>query len=65
MICHSHEEIDILYAEKPDLADKLHKCFDNLVRTENIYQEDLIGIGGDKSTKITYAVKPILINFIY
>ena len=47
MICHSHEEIDILYAEKPDLADKLHKCFDNLVRTENIYQGDLIGIGGD------------------
>ncbi len=24
MICHSHEEIDILYAEKPDLANKLH-----------------------------------------
>ena len=47
MICHSHEEIDILYAEKPDLANKLHLCFDNLVRTENIYQGDLIGIGGD------------------
>ena len=29
------------------MADKLHKCFDNLVRTENIYQGDLIGIGGD------------------
>jgi len=47
MVCHSHEEIDILYAEKPDLANKLHLCFDNLVRTENIYQGDLIGIGGD------------------
>ena len=47
MICHSHEEIDILYAEKPDLADKLHKCFDNLVRTDRIYQGDLLGLGGD------------------
>ena len=37
MICHSHEEIDILYKDKKDLADKLHKCFDNLDRTENIY----------------------------
>ena len=47
MICHSHEEIDILYADKPDLANKLHLCFDNLDRTENIYQGDLLGIGGD------------------
>ena len=47
MVCHSHEEIDLLYSNKPDLASKLHLCFDNLVRTENIYQGDLIGIGGD------------------
>ena len=47
MICHSHEEIDILYSKKPDLADKLHKCFDNLVRTDRIYQGDLLGLGGD------------------
>ena len=47
MICHSHEEIDILYSKKPDLADKLHSCFDNLVRTDRIYQGDLLGLGGD------------------
>ena len=47
IICHSHEEIDILYSNKPDLASKLHKCFDNLVRTDRIYQGDLLGLGGD------------------
>jgi len=47
MVCHSHEEIDILYADKPDLASKLHSCFDNLIRTDSIYQGDLLGIGGD------------------
>ena len=47
MICHSHEEIDILYRDKEDLANKLHSCFDNLVRTDKIYQGDLLGIGGD------------------
>ena len=47
MVCHSHEEIDILYADKPDLANKLHSCFDNLIRTDTIYQGDLLGIGGD------------------
>ena len=47
MICHSHEEIDILYINKPDLASKLHVCFDNLVRTDKIYQGDLLGLGGD------------------
>ena len=47
MICHSHEEIDILYADKEDLAEKLHICFDELPRTNNIYQGDLIGLGGD------------------
>ena len=38
MICHSHEEIDRLYSSKPNLASKLHACFDYLPRTENIYQ---------------------------
>ena len=47
MICHSHDEIDTLYADKEDLADKLHYCFDALPRTESIYQGDLIGLGGD------------------
>ena len=47
MICHSHEEIDILYSNKKDLADKLHLCFDNLTRTDHIYQGDFIGVGGD------------------
>ena len=47
MICHSHEEIDILYSNKKDLADKLHLCFDNLTRTNHIYQGDFIGVGGD------------------
>ena len=47
MVCHSHEEIDILYSNKKDLADKLHLCFDNLTRTDHIYQGDFIGVGGD------------------
>ena len=47
MICHSHEEIDILYADKEDLAEKLHICLDELPHTNNIYQGDLIGLGGD------------------
>ena len=47
MICHSHKEIDKLYPNKPDLASKLHLCFDILPRTEKIYQGDFIGEGGD------------------
>ena len=47
MICHSHDEIDILYADKDELADKLHYCLDALPHTEHIYQGDLIGLGGD------------------
>ena len=47
MICHSHEEIDILYPDKKHLADILHLCFDNLARTDHIYQGDFIGVGGD------------------
>ena len=47
MICHSHDEIDMLYADKDELADKLHYCLDALPHTERIYQGDLIGLGGD------------------
>jgi len=47
MICHSHEEIDILYDDKKSLAKKLHACFDALPRTDKIYQGDFIGYGGD------------------
>ena len=47
MICHSHEEIDKLYADKKSLADKLYACFNYLPRTENIYQGDFIGYGGE------------------
>ena len=47
MICHSHEEIDILYSKKKDLANKLHACLDTLPRTNKIYQGDFIGLGGD------------------
>ena len=33
MICHSHDEIDMLYADKDELADKLHYCLDALPHT--------------------------------
>ena len=47
MICHSHDEIDMLYPDKYDLAEKLHCCLDALPRTTKIYQGDFIGYGGD------------------
>ena len=37
----------MLYADKDELADKLHYCLDALPHTERIYQGDLIGLGGD------------------
>ena len=49
-ICHSHEEIDLLYGKSEDrtsLSCKLHACFDALPRTSKIYQGDFIGYGGD------------------
>jgi len=49
-ICHSHEEIDLLYGKSQDqtsLSCKLHSCFDALPRTDKIYQGDFIGYGGD------------------
>ena len=49
-ICHSHEEIDMIYGKSGDsksLSTKLHACFDALPRTDKIYQGDFIGYGGD------------------
>ena len=43
-INHSHEEIDANHEGK--VADVLHLCFDNLPRTNAIYQGDFIGAGG-------------------
>lgn len=43
-IAHSHEEIDTFY--EGEVAIILHSCFDNLPRTETVYQADFIGFGG-------------------
>ena len=51
----SHEDIDRNH--NGNVADILHKCFDNLPRTERIFQGDFIGFGGtDKflANTITY-----------
>ena len=42
----SYEDIERNHPN-PDLQNKLKACFDNLPRTDNIYQGDLIGFGGD------------------
>lgn len=54
-IAHSHEEIDQFY--EGNVAKILHLCFDYLPRTENFYQGDWIGEGGDSEytpNTITY-----------
>lgn len=43
-IAHSHDEIDLHY--EGEVAQILHACFDNLPRTDSIYQGDFIGFGG-------------------
>ena len=51
----SHEDIDRNH--NGNVADILHKCFDNLPRTDRIFQGDFIGFGGtDKflANTITY-----------
>ena len=51
----SHEDIDKNHSGK--VADILHECFDNLPRTDKIYQGDFIGLGGDdcyQPNTITY-----------
>ena len=42
----SYEDIERNHPNK-DLQNKLKACFDNLPRTDNIYQGDFIGFGGD------------------
>ena len=42
----SYEDIERNHPNE-DLQNKLKACFDNLPRTDNIYQGDLIGFGGD------------------
>ena len=54
-INHSHEEIDTNH--QGNVATILHKCLDNLPRTDHIFQGDFVGFGGnDKYTPntITY-----------
>ena len=51
----SHEDIDKNH-QKP-VSDILHECFDNLPRTDKIYQGDFIGFGGNDNYRpntITY-----------
>jgi len=40
-IAHSHDEIDQFY--EGNVAEILHRCYDVLPRTHNIYQGDFIG----------------------
>tara|TARA_B100000927_G_scaffold241792_1_gene203366 strand:- start:205 stop:1134 length:930 start_codon:yes stop_codon:yes gene_type:complete len=47
MINESHEDIDTNHGHIAKVANILHKCFDELPRTEHIYQGDFIGFGGD------------------
>jgi len=56
-IAHNHAEIDQFYQGK--VADVLHLCFDNLPRTNCIYQGDFIGAGGS----YTYCPNTITYTF--
>ena len=53
----SHEDINTNH--KGEVAEILHDCFDFLPRTDNIYQGDFIGIGGD------YVYKPNTITYYF
>ena len=53
----SHEDIDKNH--KMPVSDILHACFDYLPKTDNIYQGDFIGIGGD------YVYKPNTITYYF
>jgi len=44
-INHDHKQID--QNHKGEVADILHKCFDNLYTSTGIFQGDFIGFGGD------------------
>ena len=47
MINESHADIDTNHGHIRKVANILHACFDYLPRTDNIYQGDFIGYGGD------------------
>jgi hypothetical protein len=47
MINESHEDIDTNHGHIPKVANILHACFDELPRTQHIYQGDFVGFGGD------------------
>ena len=60
-INHSHEEINQNHEGK--VADVLHLCFDNLPRTNCIYQGDFIGAGGSDTFRpntITYVFPEVI-----
>ena len=61
----SHEDIDKNH--EGNVANILHECFDNLPRTDNIYQGDFIGFGGEECYQpntITYYFDEIVTNNI-
>ena len=61
----SHEDIDRNH--KGNVANILHECFDNLPRTDSIYQGDFIGFGGEECYQpntITYYFDEIVTNNI-
>ena len=53
----SHQQIDNNH--QGEVAEILHHCFDNLPRTNNIYQGDFIGFGGNS----TYCPNTITYDF--
>ena len=61
----SHEDIDRNH--NGNVAHILHECFDNLPRTDSIYQGDFIGFGGEECYQpntITYYFDEIVTNNI-
>ena len=61
----SHEDIDRNH--NGNVAHILHACFDNLPRTDSIYQGDFIGFGGEECYQpntITYYFDEIVTNNI-
>ena len=61
----SHEDIDKNH--EGNVANILHECFDNLPRTDSIYQGDFIGFGGEECYQpntITYYFDEIVTNNI-
>ena len=47
MINESHQDIDKNHGHIKKVANILHQCFDELPRTQHIYQGDFVGFGGD------------------